>query len=80
MNLEVRKYAIRLRQEPPIPCDFKVGDRVTFTNEFGVSFPGRVIIGFAADDSFNGRFIHFTGIDHPGAYWFPCKPDELTKD
>lgn len=57
-----------LRKEPPVPCDLKVGDKVTYINEYGVKFPGMIVIGFARDDSFYGRFIHLTGPDHPGAY------------
>lgn len=62
-----------LLDKPPVPCEFKVGDIVTFTNEYGVSFEGRVIIGFAEDDSFYGRFIHLS----KDAYWFPVRPSEL---
>lgn len=80
MNIEVKQYATELRQTPPVPCDLSVGDRVTFTNEYGVSFPCMRIIGFADDDSFYGRFIHITGPEHPGAFWFPHKPDELRKE
>lgn len=79
MNIDVREYAQKLRQTPPVPCDFKVGDCVTFTNEFGVSFPGMIIIGFADDDSLYGRFIHLAGPEYPGAFWFPHRPEELTR-
>ncbi len=79
-STEVRNFAAKLRQEPPSPCSFKVGDRVTFTNEFGVSFRAMRVIGFANDDSFYGRFIHIVGPDHPGAYWFPHAPSELTRE
>ncbi|CAM4134799.1 hypothetical protein [Kerstersia similis] len=76
---DVKEYAKRLRQTPPVPCSLSVGDTVTFTNEAGLSFEGMKIIGFADDDSFHGRFIHFVGPVHPGAYWFPCRPDELSR-
>lgn len=74
---DVRQYASKLRQTPPVPCEFSVGDTVTFTNDFGVSFDGMRIIGFADDDSFYGKFIHITGPEHPGAYWFPHAPRDL---
>ncbi|SPU49864.1 hypothetical protein [Bordetella trematum] len=80
MHTEVKAYAAKLRQEPPFPCDLQIGDRVTFTNEYGVSFAGMRVIGFAKDDSFYGRFIHLAGPEHPGAYWFPHSRQELTKD
>lgn len=80
MNIDVQEYGRKLRQTPPVPCDLKVGDRVTFTNEFGASFPGCRVIGFANDDSFYGRFIHFIGPEHPGAFWFPVRPSEIKKE
>ncbi|MCK9554134.1 hypothetical protein [Aquamicrobium sp.] len=80
MHSDVKTYAAKLRQVPPVPCDLAVGDRVTFTNEFGVSFVGMKVIGFAEDDGFYGRFIHITGPEHAGAYWFPHKPSELKKE
>jgi len=59
---EVQAYAhAKLRKEPPVQCDLKVGDRVTYTNEYGVSFPRMLVIGFAHDDSFYGRFVHLAG-------------------
>jgi len=67
-------FVASLETTPPVECEFAVGDVVTFTNEYGVSFPGQTIIGFAEDDSFYGRFI-YTDSD---AYWFPSRPEELT--
>ena len=72
-RMSEKEFTETIKKESPVPCDFKVGDTVTFTNEFGVSFEGRKIIGFADDDSFYGRFI-FLDKD---SYWFPCKPSEL---
>lgn len=80
MHTDVKAYTAKLRQEAPVPCDLHVGDRVTFTNEYGVSFAGMRVIGFAEDDSFCGRFVHLTGPEHPDAYWFPHKREELVKD
>lgn len=70
----------KLRKEPPVPCDLKVGDKVTYINENGAQFPGMIVIGFARDDSFYGRFIHLTSPDHSNAYWFPHRRDELVKE
>lgn len=80
MHTDVKAYAAKLRHEAPVPCDLQVGDRVTFTNEYGVSFAGMRVIGFAEDGSFYGRFIHLTGPEHPGASWFPHTRDELVKE
>lgn len=63
-----------LEKEPLIKCDFKVGDKVTFTNEYGVVFPNHVVVGFANQEQiFNSRFI-FIDSD---AYWFPKSPEQL---
>lgn len=70
-----------LCEEPPVPCDLKVGDRVTYTNEEGLQFPGMIVIGFSRDDSFYGRFIHIARPSgDPGAWWFPHRRDELEID
>lgn len=66
----------QLVDTPPVPCDFRVGDIVTYTNDQGVAFKGRRITGFARDNSFYGRFVHLEG----GAYWFPAHPDSLKKE
>lgn len=82
LKREYEDFVASLETEPPVPCDLKVGDTVTFTNEYGVSFDGFVVIGFAKDTEFHGRFIHAC---YPGdrayngcAYWFPKLPGELT--
>ena len=59
----------------PIECDFKVGDVVTFTNDYDVSFKDLKVIGFCEDDSFYGRFIYL----NKDSYWFPCDPKDLKK-
>ncbi|HDY7901191.1 TPA: hypothetical protein RQK56_004052 [Vibrio vulnificus] len=67
------EFLKRLKMEPPVECEFSVGDRVTFTNEYGVSFPGYKVVGFA-EEEFYGRFIHLD----KSSWWFPVKPSELT--
>lgn len=79
-SIEVRNYARKLKSTPPVPCEFKVGQKVAYKNEFGVVFNGMTIIGFSEDDNFYGRFIHLRGAEHDGAYWFPHKPEELTAE
>ena len=54
--------------------ELKVGQSVTYTNEFGVTFSPRLIVGIDADNTFYGRRIYLA----KGAYWFPVKPSELT--
>jgi hypothetical protein len=64
----------KLRDTPTIACDFKKGDEVVFTNDYGVVFEGFTIIGFAQEeDVFNERFIHIDS-DAP---WFPTRVEQL---
>lgn len=62
-------------KESPKPCDLKIGDHVVFTNEYGISFPNCVVIGFAKpENEVGGRFIHLSS----SSPWFPCKREDLT--
>lgn len=62
--------------EPPVPCDYKVGDSVIFTNDYNVEFGPHKVLGFTKPEDMNhGRFIH---IDYDCA-WFPVKPEELRR-
>ncbi len=74
MQNEAQFIKEHLSDVAPVPCDFKVGDVVTFTNEYGVSFPNNKIIGFSKE-LFYGKFIHTSN----EAYWFPKSPESLTK-
>lgn len=64
--------------ETPEGCKFAAGDSVTYINEFGVIWPGHVVVGFDLNNDLMqyGRFIH---ID-TSAYWFPKAPGELVKE
>lgn len=76
---QLKKYKEFLEgilKEPPanVTTEFKVGDKVTFTNSNGVVFEGKTIIGFAQEeDQFDSRFIY---IDCD-SYWFPHRENEL---
>lgn len=62
-------------QEPPIPCSFKPGDMVRFTNEAGIEFGPHKVLGYAKpEDMVGNRFIH---IDYD-CVWFPCSPESLS--
>ena len=66
-----------LSKFPPIGCDFKLGDTVTFTNEYGVKFEGLKVIGFEKEigpDFLPNRFIYL----NTGCYWFPKSQESLT--
>lgn len=58
---------------PPTPCNFKVGDQVTFINDYGVVFENKTVIGFAPKVE-GGRFVYFSPHD---AWWFPVNPKNL---
>ncbi len=78
--MEYEQFKKGLKTAPPkeIDCPYAVGDKVIFTNQFGNKF-NMQIIGFSADDSFYGRFIHTIpeiGMDK-GAYWFPHRLSEI---
>ena len=67
-----------LLKVPPIPCIFKAGDKVSFTNVNGVLFKDMVVIGFSEDPvSFKkfGRFIHVDFLpcsaNRGAAWWAP---------
>lgn len=76
MTMEEQFYADNeMVDAPPKPCEFKVGDVVKFTNDYGVEFEPRKVIGFTKPEhELHGRFIHID-TDCP---WFPVKPESLT--
>lgn len=81
-KIKYTEFIAGLSKEPPIECDFKIGDEVTFTNEVGVSFQEMIIIGFADKPNPNGAFIYIAYPDERAfacAYWFPHSPKELSK-
>ncbi|MCY1659302.1 hypothetical protein [Chryseobacterium sp. SL1] len=56
--------------------DFKIGDIVTFTNEFGVQFENLEIIGFRNNKDFlPDRCVYL----NKSSYWFPVKVSEIKK-
>ena len=61
------------QKHPPMPCQFSLGDTVTFTNDNGVAFPDKRVTGYASIPS-GERFI-FLDYD---CWWFPAKPSSLT--
>lgn len=55
----------------------RLGDKVTFLNEYGVSFENLTVIGIA-DETYN--FYNRRFFLNSDAYWFPHKRSELTKE
>jgi len=59
---------------PPIPCSFKPGDPVIYTNDYGVEFE-LTVRGFAPD-LFHGRFVYLDS----DCWWMPKAPESLRID
>ena len=55
-----------------IETDFRVGQQVSFTNEYGVRFEPHVIMGFCKPE-LSGRCVY---LDYD-CYWFPTKLKSL---
>lgn len=62
-----------LETEPPIPCKFKVGQKVMFKNDAGIVFGPYRVTGF--DKEANRRFIYLDW----DSYWFATSPENLTE-
>ena len=56
--------------------DLKIGDIVTFTNEYGVQFEDIEILGFRNNTDFlPDRCVYL----NQSSYWFPIKLTEIKK-
>lgn len=64
---------------PPIPCNFKVGDKVTYTNDNGVKFPGKMVMGFCEkiDPDFLPEKFIYLNLD---CHWMPVDPAHLNHE
>lgn len=58
---------------PNTDNDLKVGDKVMFTNDYGVTFGPAEVLAFSPH--VYGRVVYWDN----SAYWFPARPDQLTK-
>lgn len=64
-------------------CPLKVGDFVTFTNDFGVVFPHREVLGIASPEYTKRTFSSCDEIRvfiDSDSYWFPNRLSQLTKE
>ncbi len=52
--------------------DLEPGQKVTYTNDYGVKFEGYTVLGFCTPD--NGRCVYL----NKDSYWFPVDPKNLT--
>lgn len=73
-----------LLETAPIECEYKIGEKVIYTNDYGLEFEV-VIVGFSADEVMfgkYGKFIHFVvDLSNPrsSAYWMPHKKSDFRK-
>lgn len=70
-----KEFVATLAKVSPIECDLQVGDTVTFTNDYGVSFEGMTVVGFDHEAEEGDRFIYLDS----DAWWFPHTRAQLTK-
>ena len=81
---EAKEYALgRLTDIKPacLVGDWAVGDKVIFTNDFGVEWE-QTIIGFhkvKEQHTSEDRLIYSDSKDHGAAYWFPKHDYSLKK-
>ena len=75
MKTEIKKFVTdkKISSDPLCGENFKVGDKVTFTNDFGVKFHDLKIIGFS-NPIYDGSGTVYLNTD---CYWFPKKPQSL---
>lgn len=76
MLMKQPKYpqATDVQDTPPVPCEFNVGDVVTFTNDYGAKFHNKLVTGFAPTVEY-GRFVYLD----KDAWWFPVNPSQLSR-
>lgn len=63
--------------QSPIPCDFKLGDRVIYTNDYGLTFI-RTVRAFKkaiTPDFLPNNFIYIFG--DTSCWWSPVAPETL---
>lgn len=80
MNREDRQQGYidrELSSTPPEGCDLRVGDTVTWVNDYGVKWTNKVI-GFNTESWYNRQYSKFVHLD-TDSYWFPHSHLELTK-
>lgn len=74
-TLEQVKASILKVPSANAPTELKIGDRVTYTNDYGVRFDGKEVIGFCEPrfDTANSVFLN------KDAYWFPVPVSNLVR-
>ena len=60
---------ISLSEVPPSDSTLKVGDKVEWTNDYGVKFES-IVVGFNYDGWFQAKYEKFVHLN-TDAFWFP---------
>jgi len=72
-----------LQEFPPTECGLSIGDRVTYTNDYGAKF-SRVIIGFSERVGKSwGGVVHLSRDPNNvggSAWWSPVKLEQVKKE
>lgn len=73
----VSEFKVSTLTKCPLNSGLNVGDRVNYTNEFGVEFKNKEVLGFTDSHSLfkHGRCVYLD-LD---CYWMPQKPDSLKR-
>lgn len=76
---KMKEYIEReLTNEAPKDSGLKVGDEVTWTNDYGVKFTNK-IIGFNYTNEHNKEYNKFVHLD-TDSYWFPHRVEDFKED
>lgn len=66
-----------ITDEPPVPCEFKVGDKVTLTTRAGDVYRGLEVAGFGKAVNPELRPDAFIYLEDWHCYWYATSPDML---
>jgi hypothetical protein len=77
MNTKERLDDDQMTSTPPPDCPFVVGDVVSFTNDYGIVFENRKVVGFTlpGNELLGGNNVYL----EKDAYWFPVHVKSLSK-
>lgn len=71
------EFIKNLSEVAPENCDLKIGDWVSWTNDYGVEWEHQ-ILGFQYGDEYGDKYHKHVILDKE-SYWFPHSHGEFTK-
>lgn len=83
LKKQYKEFVESLSTTPPEGCTLKPGDRVRWTNDFGVEWESTVL-GFRYGDYYGDKYgkhvmLASDSMPHQEAYWFPHHHATLVK-